>query len=321
MLFKRETAGAAYLAMLVGATFLMGSSFVAGKILLNGGVPALLLVGYRFFIAALATVPVVLLAERAGLRALVPPGFGARNWIRVALIGLLQTSGAMGLLFMAMEHVSASTASILLFTNPILVALLGRLFLGEGLRGVRVLGLVMGLAGAALAIGVSGDGAGDAALTGALIGLCAALSWATSTIVNKRSALPMGIWPLSFWQTLTGSIALIIIAWARGEAWPVGTTPVEWAWFAWLAVPGSTLSFGLWFMALSRGGATRSSGYLFLAPIFATLISAIVLDAGLSWAQGLGGVLVCSGLWLVNREIPARNEAERLREAQSEGNP
>lgn len=313
--------GPAYLAMLVGATFLMGSSFVAGKILLNAGVPALLLVGYRFFVAALATLPVVMLVEPRGLRALVPAGFGKGNWLRVGLIGLLQTSGAMGLLFMAMEHVSASTAAILLFTNPILVALLGRLFLGEALRGLRVLGLVLGLAGAALAIGVSGDGAGDEAVIGALIGLCAALSWATSTIVNKSAAVPMAVWPLSFWQILTGSLALILIAWGRGEAWPPGTTPVQWLWFLWLAVPGSTLSFGLWFMALARGGATRSSGYLFLAPLFATLISAVVLDAGLSWAQGLGGILVCAGLWLVNREIPARDEAARLREAVSEGNP
>jgi drug/metabolite transporter (DMT)-like permease len=307
--------------MLVGATFLMGSSFVAGKILLNAGVPPLLLVGWRFFVAAIATLPVVLLIEKAPLRALFPAGFSLGNWALVALVGLLQTAAVMGLLFMAMEHVSASTAAILLFTNPIFVALLGRLFLGETLRGPRVVGLVLGLAGAALAIGVSGDGGGDEAVIGALIGLGSALSWATSTIVNKRAAIPMKAWPFSFWQILIGSLALLAVAGLTGDAWPAGTTPVQWGWFLWLAIPGSTISFGLWFMALARGGATRSSGYLFLAPLFATLISHVVLDAGLTWAQGLGGVLVCAGLWLVNREIPAKDEGARLREAISEGQP
>lgn len=50
-----------YVLALVAATFLMGSSFVAGKILLTDGFPRMLLVGWRFYVAALATVPLVLL--------------------------------------------------------------------------------------------------------------------------------------------------------------------------------------------------------------------------------------------------------------------
>lgn len=314
-------AGLPYLATLVAATFLMGSSFVAGKILLIHGVPAILLVGWRFLLAALATLPLLALSDGGLWKNLFPRGLGPSRWALAALIGVLQTALTMGLLFMAMEHVSASTAAILLFTNPVWVALLGRVFLREPLHGVRVAGLVLGLCGAALAIGVSGVGGGDNALLGALIGLGSALAWATSTIVNKRSNLPMPAWSLSFWQMFSGSVALLLFAAIRGQEWPAGTTPMQWAWFLWLAIPGSTASFGLWFIALRKGGATRSSGYLFLAPLFATVISWAVLDTGIGWLQGLGGVLVGLGLWLVNRELPARSDAERFREALAEGRP
>src|SRR3546814_18215022 len=53
----------------------------------------------------------------------------------------VQTAAVMGLLFWAMQFVSASTAAILLFTNPIWVAVLGRFFLGEKLHRGRLAGL------------------------------------------------------------------------------------------------------------------------------------------------------------------------------------
>ena len=54
-------------------------------------------------------------------------------------------------------------------------------------------------------------------------------------------------------------------------------------------------------MALRRGGATLTSGYLFLAPLFAVVLSFAVLHTTLSALQLLGGALIGLGLWLVNR--------------------
>src|SRR3546814_15515475 len=52
---------------LIASTFLMGSSFVAGKILIQQGFPTMMLVGWRFLVAALATLPLVLL-DKGSLR-------------------------------------------------------------------------------------------------------------------------------------------------------------------------------------------------------------------------------------------------------------
>jgi drug/metabolite transporter (DMT)-like permease len=112
----------------------MGSSFVSRKILLSEGFAALMLVGWRFVVAALATLPLIALDDRRFLAALFPPQTTLRDAALVILIGVLQTAAVMGLLFVAMRSISASTAAILLFTNPIGVAVLGRLFLGESLH-------------------------------------------------------------------------------------------------------------------------------------------------------------------------------------------
>jgi drug/metabolite transporter (DMT)-like permease len=301
----RRVGTAEYVAILLGATLLMGSSFVAGKILLSAGVPPLLLVGFRFLVAALGTLGPVAWEGGMSWRGLVPPGLSRKDWLMVAVIGLLQTSAVMGLLFLAMREIPAPMAALLLFTNPIWVAALARLFLHEPLPKLRALGLVLGASGVALALGASDAAQGELG-RGQLIGLGAAFCWAAATLVNKRAHLKLGVWALSFWQMFIGSLALLAIAYLAGERWPSGLTANQWGWFAWLALPGSTGSFGLWFMALRRGGATRTSGYLFLAPLFAAVLSHWLLDATLSSRQALGGLFIGLGIWLVNREAIAK---------------
>ena len=42
---------------------------------------------------------------------------------------------------------------------------------------------------------------------GEIIGIVSALCWASATLINKRAALPLSSWALSFWQMLVGAIA------------------------------------------------------------------------------------------------------------------
>lgn len=289
-------------AILVLATFLMGSSFIAGKILLADGYPALLLVGWRFLLAALATLPLLWLQSKPVPGLVRLRDLDARGAAIVVLIGLLQTAAVMGLLFLSMRTISAATAAILLFTNPLWVALLGRLFLGEQLHASRVVGLLLGIAGVALSVGWHSHADGGAGQwQGEAIGLLAAFCWALATIVNKRANLPVASWPLSFAQMLTGALALLAIAYGLGQRWPAHTSANQWACFLWLAIPASTGSFGLWFVALKRGGASRTSSFLFLAPLFTVGLSYCILGTRLTWWQGCGAVLICTSLLLVNR--------------------
>ncbi|MGH1570935.1 DMT family transporter [Methylobacterium sp. P31] len=305
-----RTPGVGYVVALLASTFLMGSSFVAGKILLQSGFAPFPLLGWRFLLAAASTLPLLVTENRRPVATLLPRELTIRQWMTVILIGLLQTAAVMSLAFLAMRTIPASTTAILLFSNPILVALLGRLFLGEPLSSLRALGLLSGFSGVALAIGMSGLGVQSAAmLVGELTALASALCWATATIVNKRAELPMNPWALSFWQMLIGGLALLGCAYVEGESWPADLKLAGWGWFLWLAIPASTGSFGLWFVALRAGGATRTSGYLFLTPLFTVLLSALILGSSLSGWQAIGGALIGAGLWLVNREpSPVSNQ-------------
>ena len=58
-LYGAQPNQAGFVVALFAAAFLLGSSFIAGKMLLNDGFPSLILVGYRFLVAAFATLPLV----------------------------------------------------------------------------------------------------------------------------------------------------------------------------------------------------------------------------------------------------------------------
>lgn len=289
------------IATLLASTFLMGSSFISGKVLLDQGFPPFLLVGWRFFVAALATLPLVLLDGRSLFAALFPRGVRGREALIVMLIGLAQTAAVMSLLFLAMQTLSAAAAAILLFTNPLWVALASRVLFAERLGLARLSGLLLGIVGVALAIGPEALLSRDPAMLGGLAyGLASALCWAAATLINKRSRLSLGNWSLSFWQMFIGSLFVLLAASFTGEHWPVSVSAAQWGWFLWLAIPASTGSFGLWFLALKKGNATRVSGFLFFAPLFAVLMSFSVLGTQLSWVQGLGALAIALAIWLVN---------------------
>jgi len=298
---KRSRAEWSFYATLFASTFLFGSSFVAGKVLINAGVPAVLLAGFRLLAAAIAALPFVV-AERPRSSPLWR--LSGREVALVVLIGLLQTTGVMTLLFTSLRWMPASVAAIIMSTSPIWVALAGRLWLGDVMSSARYGGLVLGVVGVALAIGIRDRSINpdEAPMwLGPAVCLAAAFCWSAATIVAKRARLSLSPWALTFWQMLIGSLVIIAIAYTLGERWPERNSMTEWLWFAWLAVPGSTAAFGLWFIALSRGGAIRTSSFLFLAPLFATLLSIAVFGTIISMLQVAGGVLIAVALWLVNR--------------------
>lgn len=296
----RQPSAASFYATLVASTFLFGSSFVAGKVLIGADVPGMLLAGWRFLVASLAALPFVLL-ERPNS----PPlwKLSAREIRSVVAIGLLQTTCVMALLFTSMTWISASVAAIVMSTAPIWVALVSWLWLGDVMGPARWLGLLLGVAGVALAIGTGGAHASvtQGQWTGELICLFASFCWAAATVVSKRAQLTISAWSLAYWQMLIGSLAILALAYAIGQRWPADMDMRHWAWFAWLAVPGSTGAFGLWFVALRQGGAIRTSSFLFLAPLFATLLSLPVFGTVITALQIGGGVLIAVALLLVNR--------------------
>ncbi|TFY87706.1 DMT family transporter [Pseudomonas nabeulensis] len=295
-----------YLLLILSSTFLQGSSFVASKVVLTE-LPPLWLAALRFFVAALSLLPWLWLRHRARIAASTATPITAMPWLRLAVIGLLQTAGVMAFLTMGLTQTTASKAAILMASNPLLVALLAGILLKERVKPLAWLGLLLAFAGVVICIGVQSVLSGAIGHGEALV-MAGSACWALATLASKRFRLAVDTWTLAFWQMLIGAVALALLAVWHGEsfAMPAHTAVA----FLWLAIPASTGAMGLWFAALHTGGAVRTSGFLFLCPFFAALIAFALSGDMLSTHEMLGGVMIAAGIVLLSR-TPAARPASR----------
>lgn len=281
-----------YLAYLVAATFLMGSSFVASKILLQHN-PPIKLAAFRFVLAGLFTL-VLIAATNNSLKT------SPNVLIKTLLIGVFQTATCMGFLFLCIARTSAPLASVLLFTNPLWVTVWGTIFLRERLKIWQILGLVCGFVGVMLTVGISQTAGFDT--LGIVFGLLSAVCWSIATIIGRIRQDATNPLLINGFQMLFG--AFLLFAWSfvsESKSFEIETAN-DWFWFLWLAIPASAGSFGFWFSALKLGGAIKSSSYLFLTPLFTMLLSIPILGNIPTSLQLLGFALVGAGLYLINRE-------------------
>ena len=284
-----------YYWLLLASTLLMASAFVVSKLFIVDGIHPLVLVASRFTLAgALAIFWLSLRRQLETPKTLADVG-------GVFLVGTLQTAVLFGTGFIAMEHLSAATISLLTLTMPIwvtgMLALMNRKFPPL----LQLIALGVGMAGVALIIGSGVSQAGMGELQWFALALVGAACWASATVFTKTSGLSITGWSLNAWQMLVGGGEVLILALAMDLPGIKLVLVSDILLFIWLVVPASILSFGFWFSALKLGGAAVTSGYLFLIPLFTALISVPVLNASFAPMQLLGGVAVGAAVWLMSR--------------------
>ncbi|MEJ8548119.1 DMT family transporter [Brevibacillus borstelensis] len=273
-----------YGVLVVITTSLMGSSFAVGKMGLSYISP-LLLVGCRFTLAGLLM----------GLWVLKKPlPDSAQKWGKLFFIGFFQTAGVMGCIFLSLRTITAGESSILTFLNPLLVVMLGTLFLGTRYRFRQWLGVLLGIVGVYITLGFHLKWE-----IGTMFGLGAALSWSVATVLVKKWGADFHVWVLTAFQMLFGGLLLLAMGFTL-ETPKLIITPASVTIVLWLAIMASIVQFATWFHLLAKGDPGKTSAFLFLAPFFGVLSGWLLLDEIVEWYVYAGGLLIFLGIFMVN---------------------
>jgi probable blue pigment (indigoidine) exporter len=273
-----------YGTLVVLTTFLMGSSFAVGKIGLTYISP-LLLVGIRFTVAGLLMALFVMKK---------PIPRSVSDWGKMFLIGLFQTAGVMGCIFLSLRTITAGESSILTFSNPLLVVLFGTIFLGLRYRFIQWIGVIVGFSGVFITLGFHLQ-----LKAGTMLGLGAAISWSFATILVKKWGSRFNIWVLTAYQMLFGGMLLLLMSvLLENQKFIINLESVSI--ILWLSIMASIVQFAVWFYLLNAGDPGKTSAFLFLAPFFGVVSGWILLGEIVKWYVYLGGVLIFIGIFLVN---------------------
>ncbi len=228
------------------------------------------------------------------------------------LIGVL-FSGEFLLIYWGLEFTSASRAVIFLYIMPFVVAL-GAQFLipGERLRMNQVTGLCCAFFGVLVAFSESIGLADYGMLIGDLMLFSAAVLWGSVTILIKITPLsPIRPSKTLFYQLAVSALVLPPASLAMGEPGIISMTPMITASIIYQIVWVAFITYLAWFWLIQNYPAPRLTSFSFLTPLFGVLAGAILLNEEITTALMMALVLVCAGIYLVNR--PAAILVDRVK--------
>lgn len=292
---------------------LWASNAVLGRLIVPL-VPPLALNALRWFGA-------LLVLALLGWRSVATPQARADVWARwpyLALVGLLGVGAYNALLYLALLTSTPINVTLIAASMPVFMMLVGALLFGVKPKRLQVIGTLFSMAGVLLVLsrGAPSQLAQVHLVPGDVFMLAATFSWACyswllvrpprwtpqpvrATVVDRHGQPRPWNWAeFLLVQLLFG------VMWAGGAAGLeqlVAPRPIQWqpavvAGLVFLAVGPSVWAYWFWGEGVTQGGPALAAIFNNLTPLFAALLSALVLGELPHWYHGVAFALIVAGI-------------------------
>jgi len=238
------------------------------------------------------------------------------NAIQIAAMALLGATGIFAynvMFFKGLRLIEAGRASLIIATTPAFIALSSALFLRERLGPIRIAGIFLSVAGAAVVVsrGHLQWGSGDVLGVGELLILGCVFSWVAYSLIGKAAMRTVSPLVAVTYSVVIGTAALFVAACLEGLGANLSRASFcDWLAILYMAVFATVIGFVWFYEGVKRVGATRAGLLINLVPIFAVLLAFLLLEEPLTASLGVGAVMVVSGVYLTNQaSAPARPAA------------
>lgn len=258
------------------ALFVGLSSFSLSPILvrLAGEAPGLTIAVWRTLIAAAVLMPFGLHRARTEMRA-----FDRRDLLLITVAGIL-----LGLHFVAwiesLYHTTVASASVLVTTSPIFLAVLGYIFLGERLSKQVTIAIVLAVGGAAMiGLGDLSESAGSAGapILGNTLALTASLVFSVyllvGRVVRRKTSWLAYVFPLYTVAGLTTFVIALLL-----DAPLLGFRPTFYLLCAAMALGPQVVGHGSFNYAVRYIPAAMLGLLSLVEPVGASILAYVLFD-------------------------------------------
>jgi drug/metabolite transporter (DMT)-like permease len=288
-------AGLAVYFKLTVVALAFGGTFVAGRVAMQEALP-LPLATWRYVIGTAALLPLLLIREG---RLALPSG---RTLAAVFVMGLFAVFAYNLLFFEGLGRIHAGRAALIVGFQPALVVLAARVLFGEAFTVARIAGSGLAILGAGV---VATRGEPGQLLTGAvglgeILMFGAAASFAAATLAGRYAVKEISPLAAATWQCLVGTVLLLAVG-AFDATVHAPFSVNLWLLLGFMGIIGVTLTFTWYFEGVSVVGPARAAMFMNLIPVFGVGLAHILLGEPIDASIGVGGALVCLGVWLLNR--------------------
>ena len=266
------------------ASFLWGTSFIAGKIAYNMFDPSLV-VAFRYIFASIILSPVTISFMRQEKETI-----NKKDFFMLILLGILTYPLTSMLQFIGLSFTSASSATTIIGIEPIMITMIGFIFFKEKTSPIVFFLGIIAFLGVALTVGVSAlenvsfFGCFLVFLSTIVVSFWVQLSKKVLTKISSNYytaltiqlgtlfALPIMLFLVKSWEihySLKGLIALLylVVGCSIGAGW-------------------------FWNKGLERSEASKSGIFLALEPVFGILFAVLILGEKLNFLSIIGIILV-----------------------------
>jgi drug/metabolite transporter (DMT)-like permease len=275
------------LLLFMSASVIWGSSFLLIRVAVEDVSPSALVFG-RTILGALVLVPVAVRAGAfRGLRPKIPA---------VIALTMLNMCLPIFLTAWAEQHITSSSAGILIATDPLFTALLALwLVRAEAVDRRQLAGLVLGFAGVVALLGLDFSRQLET-LLGAAAVLLSALGYAAAALLYRRwlpGAPALGVSALM--MVCSSAVFAVPAAVNLPRHPPSGASIMA---LVALGIVNTGLLSWVYFALVREAGAAVTSVITYVVPVIALILGISLLDEHLTIGAAAGLVLIVLGAWL-----------------------
>ncbi|MGL6266451.1 MAG: DMT family transporter [Chitinophagaceae bacterium] len=280
-----------YLKLILVALF-WGGTFIATRIAAQTFEP-FMGASFRYIIASIILIPLAWKTNRNFLQV------NRKQFFQLCLLGFSGIFAYNFFFFKGLKLVPASHGALLVALNPIMVMLFSAWRYREKIKPTSIAGILISMIGVALVISrgnllelFSGFQWGDAFMLGCPV------TWAMYTLAGKDALKTTTPLQASAWASLTGCLMLLLFA--GTETFPDIVPGKVWIALAYLGIIGTVLAFVWYYEGVMKLGVTKTAIFNNLVPVFALILSVIILNEQVHMYTYIGAACVISGVVIIN---------------------
>ena len=273
-------------------TFLWSTSFIIIKIGLVEITP-ITFAGLRYFLAFIFFVPII--TKKRYTEEIKK--LSKENWKKLFLLGIIFYTLTQGFQFIGLSLLPAVTVSLILNFTPLVVAVLGMMFLKEKPGIIQGLGIILFLIGVSLYfLPIIESSSSKLGITIMIFGV---FTNACSSVMGRNINMKKEISPIvvTFISMGIGSILLLSIAVIVED--PIHINMRNVLVLIWLSLINTAFAFTLWNLSLRTLKAIESSIINGTMLVQIALLSWLFLDERISLTKCFGLFIAASGVILV----------------------
>jgi drug/metabolite transporter (DMT)-like permease len=284
--------------LLIAAVSFWGVSFVATKMCLDYLSPAEIIAAR--FVLAMPVLIAVSLQKRLSFSFL-------RQYWPVVLAGAIVLAAHLLIQVEGMKTTTATNTAWLITAIPVFIVILSFFFLKERINRRQMLGMAIAAAGVLVLVSRGDLGSLDFIKSyGDWLVLASCVTWAIYTILGKKIT---GAPSLAVTTVVLAVAAVILVPpvfITTGIAKYLSLPPKIIIALLFLGFFCLGMAYWFWAEALQRKTAGQVGVYLYLEPFSTTLVAPLVLGETVTISLIGGGLLVATGVWLVEHKSAVR---------------